>query len=314
MAEKKVYFFKVTLLDKTGREVDYRDIKGIFQEIIEKNGVLHKTYRSLDLTVEDEYTHIIWDVFDYQNERLFGRLSKQQPSNSFLTRDYSTLEKEDVNIPDETRAGIEKYTYGVLDYPTGIFSIVSALGAPTEKVIANALWKYNTNYMVQIVPIPNADAISLIYTGEDSVVTRVEVEVPLPEAGFLEDVLGWKEKDILDSLEQRNLKMGLYIKSPEKRGRIARDSDETKKILDCILGQMRKYSKARVKAKTRKVKMREYDLFEDNFSNPIDISSYHIVGRKRVYYTVDQLVDLYRHKIVESFEENKKLLTAVIKR
>ena len=301
-------------MDKNGNEIDHKNLKVILQDIIEKNAVIHKTYKSLDLTVDDEYTHIVWDIFDYQHTRLFGRLSKQQPSNSFLTRDYSTLEKEDVNIADETRAGIEKYTYGVLDYATGIFSIVSALGAPTEKVIPKVLWKYNTNYMMQITPIPNADAISLIYTSDDSMITRVEVEVPLPDAGFLEDVLGWSEREILDSLGRRDLKLGLSIKPSGKKGRVAIDSDETRSLLDCIFSQMKRYSKARVNAKTRTVNMREYDLFDENFSNPFDILNYHIVGRKRIYYTVDELVDLYRNKIIASFEENRKLLTSIIKR
>lgn len=314
MAGKKIYFYKVSLMDKNGGEVDYKNLKPLLQEIIEKNAVTHQTYKSLDLTVSDEYTHIVWDIFDYQHTRLFGRLSKQQPSNSFLTRDYSTMEKEDVNIVDETRAGIEKYTYGVLDYATGIFSIVSALGAPNEKVISNVFWKYNTNYMMQIIPIPNADAISLIYTGDDSMITRVEVEVPLPEAGFLEDVLGWDEKEILDSLGRRNLKLGLSIKPSGKKGRVAIDSEETRSLLDCIFRQMKRYSKARVNAKAKTVNMREYDLFDENFSNPFDISNYHIVERKRIYYTVDELVDLYRNKIIDAFESNKKLLTSIIKR
>ncbi len=311
MSQKKVYFFKISLCDQNGNEQDFTNLAPILQEIIENNAVDQGAYRALDLTVGDEYTHIIWDIFEYEHTRLFGRLSKQLPSNSFVTRDYATLEKEDVNIPDETRAGIEKYTYGSLDYATGIFSIVSSQSAPTEKIIANAFWKFNRNYMVKIIPIPNADAIDAVYGGENSKITRVEIEVPLPDAAFLSNVLGWRDADVLDALETKNLDMALVVKPVRRRGYVTRDSDETRGLLDCIFERMLGYTKARLKAKTSTMKLREYDLFEQNFSYPIEIASYHTVGRNRVYYTVDELVEIFRNGIVEAFEMNRGLLTAI---
>lgn len=314
MISKKVYFFKVDLFDQNGNEQDFKNLRPLLREIIENNAQNQETYRSLDLTVGDEYTHIVWDIFNYENTRLFGRLSKQQPSNSFLTRDYITLEKENVNIPDEARAGIEKYTYGSLDYDTGIFSIVSSQSAPNEKVLANAFWKFNRNYMVQIVPIPNADAIDLVYRGDEAKITRVEIEIPLPASGFLQNVLGWDEQEVLNVLEQRNLDMSLVVKPVGRRGCVTRDSEETRGLLDCIFGQQLGYNKARVKAKTRTMKLREYDLFEQNFSYPIEIAMYRTLGGRRVYYSVDELVELFRQSIVGTFETNRRLLTAIIGR
>lgn len=311
MSQKKVYFFKINLYDQNGVEEDFRKLAPILQEIVVNNAIDQGTYRALDLTVGDEYTHIIWDIFDYEHTRLFGRLSKQLPSNAFVTRDYVTLEKEDVKIPDETRAGIEKYTYGSLDYATGIFSIVSAQSAPTEKVIANAFWKFNRNYMVQIVPIPNADAIDVVYRGDDSKITRVEVEVPLPDAAFLQNVLGWADKDVLDALGKSNLDMSLVVKPIRRRGCVTKDSEETKGLLDCIFNQMQGYNKARLKAKTRKVGLREYDLFEQNFSYPVEIAAHHIVGKHKVYYTVDELAGIFKNSIVGVFETNRRLLAQI---
>lgn len=314
MSQKKVYFFKITLYDQNGNEQDFRNLASILQEIIENNAVNQGMYHALDLTVGDEYTHIVWDIFNYEHTRLFGRLSKQLPSNSFVTRDYATLQKEDVNIQDETMEGIEKYTYGSLDYATGIFSIVLSQSAPTEKIIANAFWKYNKNYSIQLTPIPNANAIDAVYNGDNSKITRVEVEIPLPEAVFLQNVLGWSDKDILDALENRNLNMSLVVKPNRKRGYITGDSDETKGLLDCIFNRKKEYNKACLKAKTRTVGLREYDLFEQNFSYPIEIATYHIVGGHKVYYTVDELVEIYRNGIIGAFEINKGLLKPIVGR
>lgn len=168
--------------------------------------------------------------------------------------------------------------------------------------------------MVQIVPIPNADAIDVIYRGDDSKITRVEVEVPLPDAPFLQNVLGWGDEAVLDALERGNLDMSLVVKPIRRRGCVTRDSEETRGLLDCIFGQMRGYNKARLKAKTRVIGLREYDLFEQNFSYPVEITTYHIIGGHRVYYTVDELVEIFRNSIIGVFEMNRQLLTQIVGR
>ncbi|MDR7812060.1 hypothetical protein [Lacrimispora sp.] len=314
MAEKKVYFFKVNLRTKDGEDIDYKDLKDIFIDIIDKNAIEQDNFKSIDLTIDDEYTHIIWDIFDYENSRLFGRFSKQKPSNTMIKRYYKTMEKENIGDGDERTAGIEQYTYGNLDYDTGIFSIVGALGAPNEKAIAKALWKYNRDYQIELVPIPNAQAIQDIYEGEGAEITRVEIEVPLPEAGVLQQIFNWDDDQVINVMGDRNLSAGVVLKPLARKGRITRDTEETKGLLDCISRNKAGYNKARIKAKTINKKLREYDLFDQYFSYPIDIAPYHMQGSKRIYFTVDELVDIYRQNIVYSFETNRRLLKLIVSR
>ncbi|WP_313074740.1 hypothetical protein [Lacrimispora sp.] len=314
MAAKKVYFFKVTLSDKDGYDIDYRNLKDILIDIVDSNGISQTNFKSLDLTVDDEYTHIIWDVFDYKNSRLFGRFSKQRPSNSMIKRDYLTMAKEDIGSGDERVGGIEQYTYGSLDYDTGIFSIVGALGAPNEKALANTLWKYNRNFHIELVPIPNAQAIKSVYEGEESEVTRIEIEVPLPGAGVLQNLFKWDNNELMETIEDRNLCTAIVLKPIVRKGKITIDSGETKELLDCITKHIKGYNKAKIKAKTRTLKLREYDLFEQNFSYPIDISPYHMQGNKRIYYTVDELMEIFKQNLIYSFETNRIILEIICER
>lgn len=308
MAIKKVYFFKVTLRDKDGNDVDYKELKSLFINIIDLNAFERENFKAIDLTVEDEYRHIIWDVFEYKNSRLFGRLSKQRPSNSILKRDYKTMAKENIGNGDELAGGIEQYTYGSLDYETGIFSLVGALGAPNEKALSNVFWKYNRNYQIELVPIPNAQAIRNVYEGENSEITRVEIDAPLPDTGILQNVFKWDDKELLDAVGDRNLHAAIVLRPLSRKGKITIDSDETRGLLDCITKNKGGYNRARVKAKTRTLSLREYDLFEQNFSYPIDITIYHMVENKRKYFTVDELADIFKQNLVYSFETNRKLL------
>jgi len=308
MAIKKIYFFKVTLRDKDGNDVDYKKLKSLLINIIDSNAFERENFKAIDLTVEDEYRHIIWDVFEYKNSRLFGRLSKQRPSNSILKRDYKTMAKENIGNGDELAGGIEQYTYGSLDYETGIFSLVGALGAPNEKALSNAFWKYNRNYQIELVPVPNAQAIRNVYEGENSEITRVEIDVPLPDTGILQNVFKWDDKELLNAVEDRNLHAAIVLRPLSRKGKITIDSDETRGLLDCIMKSKGGYNRARVKAKTKTMSLREYDLFEQNFSYPIDIAVYHMVENKRKYFTVDELADIFKQNLVYSFETNRKLL------
>lgn len=315
MAKKKVYFFKVGLYDNNNNELDYHLLKKLFMDIINNNATIQENYFSLDLTLDDDIMHIMWDVFEYQNTRLFGRLSRQTPSNSIIQRDYRTYVKEDV-LPceDEKNMGIEKYTYGSLDYNTGIFSFVSSKGTPTEKVICNAISKYANDFKIEIFPIPNANAIETIYQEENSEITRVEIEIPKPNPGDLENLLGWDENKIMDTVMDRNLTASIVIKPLTRRTSLTYDAEESRSIINLIKNRLSGYNKAKIKAKSRTISLRDFNLFDENFSYPIDITPYHVVDYNRINYTVDELVNIYKQNLVLSFLENKEILTTIADR
>lgn len=312
MANKKVYFYQMSLYGVTDKmEVDYTKIKDIFISIIDKNALKHKKYMSLDVTLDEDPLHTVIDIFDYKNSRLFCRLSKQKPSSSVIQREYTTYEKEDV-LPDddEQERGIEQYTYGFLDYNKAIFSIVSSLGAPNEKCICNAFLKYAHGYYLELVPIPNEKGIDAIYTGEKSEITRVEIEVPCPSAEVLEGIFEWKEKDIINTIAERHLSTAIVLKPLHKQS-ITMDENETKGLIDCIKEKLPVYTKAKIRAKAKNVRLRDYNLYDENFSYPIDISVYHMGNYERIYYTVDELVEIYKQNLVFSYQQNLKILSTI---
>lgn len=309
MANKNAYFFTVKLSEvRTGEEVNYQLLQGVMQEIIENYGIEQQNYITLNLTLDDDPMHIIFDVFDYKNTRLFGRLSKQRPSNTMIQRDYRTYQKQDV-LPDVSldERGIEVYTYAYLDYETGILNIVYAKGAPDERVLKNLFLKYNTDYQIEIEAIPNARGIEQIYQGINSEIIRVEIEAGLPDAATLEHVFGWNNRELLDVINQRNLIVDFVLKPQPRRG-ITYDTEETINLIDCIKQALPRYKKAKVKAKARNVKARDYNLFEDYFSYPIEIPTYRTENYQRIQYSVDELVTIYKNNLIMAFNENRTLL------
>lgn len=313
MATKNVYFFEMKLYHDD-EEININDTKIVIEEIVNGNAIDFGEYKSLDITPYEEDMHIMMDIYDYKNNYFFTRMSKQKPSNSMVQHDYRTYEKEDV-LPgnDENERGIEQYTYGMLDYAQGIFMVASTMGAPSEKVINNLFVLYAPEYVVGLTPIPNARAIESIYEGEESEITKLEIEVPLPALGTLENVFNWEEDELLEVLNERNLSAAVVIK-PLRGKSITHNKEETTKVMDFIKENLHSYNKAKMKAKARNLKLRDYNFFEDNFSYPIDIQNSYVRDRERIYYTVDQLVDIYRRRMRTAYIENERLLRLILGR
>ena len=172
---RKVNFYTVDLKNlNNDLIIDYRDIKDLIISIIDENGVDVKEMKVLDLTRNNEL-HYSADIFAYKENILFMRMSSQKPSGSYIHRDYST------NIPEgilegvsEEKEGIEIYTYALLDYNTGILSVVNQKGAPNYKILNHFCALYNPLYSLRFLPIPNPNGIAKIYGEEKSTISQIE--------------------------------------------------------------------------------------------------------------------------------------------
>lgn len=317
MAHKNAYFFKLNLIDKNNHLKDYHLLKEEVIGIINKNSIEQNGYKSLDVTENDGDLHNIIDIFEYNNTRLFCRLSKQKPGNSFIGRDYSSYQKNDlVDSNDYEKKGIEQYTFAIINYSIGVLCIVSSQGAPNEKTFEKMFDKYSNESRVEIISIPNEFGVENIYNGTDPEIINLDIEVPLPDGAVLEGVFGWNPNDVIESIDRRNLKVSVRLRSNFRRGTVTNSSEEVRNIINKIREKCEFpfYKKAKMKAKTKSKKAREYSFFEENFSYPIDIPIYHIEDYKKVYYSVDELVEIYKNNIIMAFNESRGIVSAIIKR
>ncbi|MCI7301536.1 MAG: hypothetical protein SOR93_06505 [Clostridiales Family XIII bacterium] len=311
MATKKVYFYAASLTDGNEKKFSNEELKAKLTEIIERNGHENGEYRSVDISPPSEPLHMVLDVFKYKEDRLFCRISKQKLNSSVIQREYTTFKKEDV-LPSgtERKNGIELYTFGVLEYSSGIFSIVSAQGAPRIKALSNLFELYMESCKLELISIPNINGIDAFYKGKEPEVSQIEIEVPLPSAATLEHVFGWSNDECLEVLCEQKLRLNVTVKG-EPRNPILTGENESRSIVDKIKKGLSGYNKAKLKGKIEKGKSQDYNFFEENFSYPIDIAEYQVENYERVYYTVDELVDLYRQNLVSAYRENEKILKEI---
>lgn len=310
---KKVNFFTVNLFESvSSTEKDYKLIKDLLVSIIEENSKDVNGFKVLDLT-RDNDLHYVADIFSYKEQKLFMRVSNQKPSGGYLRRNYTT------NIPagvlgtlSEDKEGIEVYTYALLDYESGIFSIVNQQSAPNYKIINYFFSKYNVDYYMEFTAIPNPDGISRIYAAKEPRISQIEIEVPVPSADVLEQMFGWKAKDILD-VQGRGLKATMRLSGMDRRV-ITDTEEESKGLIDCIKEKIIDYNKAKVRAKADGIKTRDYSFFDENFSYPVEIPSYCIIDGEKHYHTADDLIPIYREHLQMAYNENKQLLKSISNR
>lgn len=308
---KKVNFFTVDLYGDSGR-IDYKKIKDLLVEIIDEKAVKINNFWVLDLTGDNEL-HYVADIFKYKNTCLFMRVSNQKPAGGYLRRDYTTnVPKSVLEGIGEDKEGIEVYTYVLLDYETGILSIVNQQSAPSYKTINYFFTKYNANYYMEFKPIPNPDGISRIYKAEEPRISQIEIEVPVPKAEVLKTMFGWSDQEVLD-VQDKELKATMTL-SGIKRKSITETDEETKGLIDCIKSKVSTYNKAIVRAKATGIKTRDYSFFDENFNYPIDIPSYTMISDKKYYYSADELIMIYQDKLQKAYHDNKALLKGIANR
>lgn len=309
----KANFFMVELMEAAiGREISYEGLKELVIEIIDNNSVKYNNFCVIDLSKENEL-HYVADVFEYKKNYLFMRISKQKPSGGFLYRDYETNEPESLlDGFNETKKGIEIYTYALLDYETCILSIVNQQGAPNHKVINYLFGKYNVNYSMNFVPIANKKGIERIYMAQEPCISQIEIEVPVPNAESLEKLFQWKDKNILD-MQGKKLKAVMKVSSVDRKV-ITDDEEETKKVIDSIRNCLPVYNKAKIRAKSKTLKTQDYNFFDDNFSYEVHIPTYTLQDGDKHYYSAEELVGVYRQGLFEAYEESKDILKAITDR
>lgn len=311
MAIKTIYYYVAQLFDKdTGNEVECTLLKNEIISIINTHSNPNGAYHTLDLTIAGDNMRTTLDVSSYLNDMLYCRLSRQRPINSLLKRNYLTL-IEDV-VLDEVEAldnGIEAFTFSMLDYTTGVFGVVSAMGAPNERTIIRLFDKFSTRYEIELQEIPNIDAIRSVYMGENPTISKIELEMPVPDAEIMQRLFGWERDEITDTVLERGIKAVVCIKSPT-REYLVRDED-VPPLIDKLKGILGENNNITVTGKAKDVKAKDYDLKGEYFSYKIDVRTYTIENGVRYDYTIGNLTSIYREKILLSYRANREMICMI---
>lgn len=311
-------FYKVKLIQcSDDKEVDYRLIKEIFEKVFNEYAIDNGDYKSIDLSPDIAPTSVepkeIMDIFD-DDKYLFGRLGRKKANNAMQKRDYGTLRADSVfNSKEIKDKGIESFTFFILDYDKGILSVVNTKGAPNIKAFDAICKNYCQDYELGFDSIPNEEGIAVLYGACAPEISRLEFEIPSPNAEFLQSVLGLDEKVIGDMI-QNNVYSSVITLKAVPYSKLLSSKDKVKEVLDILIGKKNNYSKALVRGNSESFGSRNFDLHAKYFTYPIDIRRYRMIQGKQVEYSLHELAEQYKNGLHMAYESNYDMINAIANR
>jgi len=321
MAEKKIYFFRMDLLERSSDSLlDYKKIREIIVEIVNKETVKttdidgNQVY-PLAITRVGEPLHSTIDFIRYKGDNVFLRTSRQKPKGAFVTREYATNRTEKILIGiDESLSGIETYTYIFIDYKSGILSVVAAQSAPDQRSIVDMFDLYSTEYRIELIPIPNKDGVEKIFGKENVKISSIDVTIPVPDAVILEQIFGINAAELLEIKTRDKYKVTMQVTSNIKRGKMTTNTEESESLINGIKSNLPKFSSAKVTAKYEGTSAKTYNFNDENFYFKTTISIASFVDGHLKYFDSDVLLSKYNDALKTAFLTSKGYLATVIDR
>ena len=312
MAKKKVYFFKIELYDRaTGRELDYKLIPDIVKDIVDNKSIVDGNTRIINLTMAGDDLHTSLDIYRYKNDYMFVRSSKQKPTNSMITREYSTFTAERLlSGKSEDVQGIEAYTYMYIDYNRGILALSQSQGAPSEKAFSTFFELYNAKYEVNLIAIPNPNGVEKIYGKAGAEISTVDLCIPVPDPIILESLLGVKGSKLLHETTANNIVVNVQFSSKIKKGKLTSNVEESNKLIDCIREKSSLYKEASVHGKYEGTNMEDYFFYGENFYFLVDINISRMEQGKKRFLSPDEITSLYKQKIAGLYNQYRDYISS----
>lgn len=312
MGKKNVYMHKI-VIKQAGmeNEIPITNLKPLLRNIFQE----HCKNRAIQLSFESEMDTVLMDILEDTDEYLFARLSKKKRNNSMQKRNYQTYNIMDVLDPAEIgTSGVEWFTYCIMGYKHGILSIVNAKGAPNDRMLGRLFAKYNPQYELETHPIPNNDLISEMLDGKTPEITKISLSIARPDAQIMEQLFGFSESEIINSMGKKTNEMTIEIK-PDIRGSLLNDKPLIIRIVELLRENHKKYEKVKVSGRPQKGdRIREYDLYEEYFKYQISVNEYKIEGGDKVERNKDELCGDYKSSLIGVYRKHKHVLQALSNR
>jgi hypothetical protein len=318
MADKNVYFFKISLISNNDDNIcSNEELEKEFNNILANHTFENNNIKIIDITEKSDTLHTTADHITTTDSSVFMRLCKQKIRAGFTARDYMNNTTSNI-LPgnNESENGIEICTYAYINFELGILELVGTQTAANERFLNKFFTKYKNNYYVELLPIPNPHSLDALYNCKNPQIKTLDMEVPIPNIKVLSESLGWSDSEIESLILNNNLKVSICLQPVDNnRGSFICDTEDSRKLIDIIKSKGRKiYNKAKLSAKENNDNLRTYDFFDDNFGFKINVRDHHIDNGNIISHTADQLLKSYTSEMTKLYNENYIYFTKYIKR
>lgn len=300
MAQKKMYYFKVSLYDSSSNLLELRELRRLYRETFNN----HATNDHLVVVEKSLDDHqITMDILKFEQDILFFRICKEKENNAFIERDDNNLSANDLPIGEDKT--IEMYTYMCIDFSTGILFMVKNQSAPNEQIVNRILSNYNSPYRTEITAIPNSKSLEGLFR-DNSVISSTTIEIPVPNIQVLEDILGF-DRRLSAAYANSETKMITLTMRGEPWKSIGFGGDVNRAIVNALQGLKgeNKITGGRIRGRAGQTLTQDYDLFNEIYGYPLTINTYTIDNQQRKYLSIEELKDEFENQMMAAYNHEK---------
>lgn len=269
MGTRKVYYYSLDLREVRGNIDVTKNIKNIFDDIINSNA--QKIDSVMTLSLQND--KITLDILKNNSEFLFARVGKETEHYNILKRDKSTKKSEEVLTRGEKDKILEVCTYFLLDYKNGIVGFVFGQAAPTPNAIVSIITDYSDKYTLCIDRISSPESVrSLLKPG--SAIKKVKYVMRTPNIEIL-DALNIKSGLKKKMIHMPKQEIEILIKNGNKS--MFSSVEEMKEFIEEIFSAQEKEDIV-LYGNSGGGRQKEFKFLEQDISYSIDIKEYDIEG------------------------------------
>lgn len=296
MAIKKIYYYKIGILDKISNDKLDNNYKDLFDMVFGQYRLDDGKYNPIilnqgEMVAGQRIDRITMDIISNDINYLFARVSRSKDNKESLIRNINTNEIEEVLNPDElTYKTLEAYTYFILDYTKGILAFVEGLQAPNVYCLANIIKNHYDSHEMIIENIASRETVrALLQPG--SVVSKINYDFRVPNPAILKGI-GLSERTI-DILTDADVTMAKLTIKNDPRKNITADNNIISILIKELRNSNRDDNKVTVVGKTKSSSLQEYGFEVKNYMTPIDIPTSRILDGQVIQLNLNEIADEY---------------------
>lgn len=304
MANKKVYFYKITVKQAiTNKDVTAK-LKNIFNSIFNKysTGINKGTAKSMTLHHIGE--EISLDVLIDDNQWCFSRVGKKKDPAYNIIRNNSTKDYQYVLSQNELlNKSLEVCTYFLINYRTGLVAFIMGIDAPSVQVLVNIVNEFEQNYIMSIDNILNPESVNkLIVPG--AVLNKIQYTFRTPNPEVLV-ALGLKKEQVTALGLMDLSEIRLVIKNqPHKY--LSKNPKHIENLIKELKKLPEKFRQSfLLVGRTPKTSSKTYGFKEENMCFNVDIPNEKIVDGQKIKLTPDDIANEIYDKLRFLYNDNE---------
>ncbi|HID0814613.1 TPA: hypothetical protein ACXNW8_000195 [Clostridium botulinum] len=313
MANKKVYFYKVTVRETISNKDTTNELKSIFGNIFSKNSIPINSGEAKSMALHNAGQEISLDILSDDAMWCFARVGKKKDPAYNIIRDNTTKDYDYVLSESElSKKSLESCTYFLINYSTGLVSFILGKDAPNVQVLVNIVNEFEQNYIMCIDNILNSESVSkLVVPG--AVLNKIQYTFRTPNVDVLR-TLGLNREQITELGLMDVSEIHLLIKN-EPHKYLSKEPECIEKLINTLKKLPKQLRETfSLTGRTPNTASKPYGFKEENMYFNVDIPNEKVKDGVKVKLTPDDIAnDIYsKLKLLYNSNEGELLCMANI--